>query len=578
MADDLSKLLREIDTELQQRQAEEGPQAPRNAEGNSGVFQTVDDVVRRMANAATFGYADKWAAAADQATGMTGEAHGDLPRQRMLTEDAGQRLGKGAIVADIAGGVGGALAGGALVRGGAALAGAQGVTAPARALLAADNAGIAGRTAVGAADGLMQSGLDAAGRDTAWTPQNALTAAGIGGGVAGGLAALGRARLPSTLNEEEQRAVQVLRDQGIDLTAGQAGGRRWVKNAESELGRAPLSGQPGPAFAERQAEQVNRAVSRSAGTEVPRFSPEGVDRMLGKFDEGFGRLVKGNNTRLDDKFMRDISAVENAYAGNLDEVQKPIFARWFNQLKDTAKNPSFKIIPAEWLHNAQMEIGRLRRTKTDPELQEALKGLQNAVLDTMKRSMPTSQAKEFGQLREQYRNWMAVENALRSSSAAGGNISPMALGQATMAQGSRNVLKGDGSATAKIARAAQAVMKPVQDSGTAGRNMAIAVPSAGVTAAGLALAGQLPAAAGMAAGAAAPGLAGRLLFSNPAQRFLGASLPQQPAGSTYRGVLGGLYGSGAMTPDRRAVGPQAGLLDDPGPLEITVNPRRRVGG
>lgn len=548
--DDIERFMKEVDHAMAQRQAEEAPRDPAPIEGNSPVFQAVDDVVRRMANAATFGYADKFAAYTDDLFGLEGPAHGNLEKQRQLTEDAGKRLGKGAIAADLVGGVGGALA-----------------TAPLSPLTYAARAGIGTRAALGAGEGVALSALDAAGHDKAWTPQSALTAAGIGGGLAGGLTALGRVRLPSARSADEVAQIADLRRAGVDLSAGQASGRRWVQNAESELGRAPGAGDAGARFTDRQAEQFNRATSREAGTEVSRFSPANVDRVLGNLEDGFQRITQGNNTRLDNTFVTRLQAVENQYANNLDMVQRPIFQRIYQNLMDTAAQR--QIVPAEVMHQVQSELGRLSRTKVDPELKTALTGMRDAVLDAMQRGMPTAEAREFATIRRQYRNWMAIENSLKSSSAAGGNLSPMALGQQTMNQGARDVLRGDGSDLANIARAGQNLLKPIQDSGTAGRAASMAVPGMIAGAGGMAISGNIPGAAVALAGAAAPGLGGRLLFSNPVQRFLGASLPQQPAGQLSRGTLGALYGTGALTPYE---GPK-----QDGPMEITVKRRKPAG-
>lgn len=113
----------------------------------------VDDVVRKIANGATFGFADKLAAKGDEALGR-GDYNELLKKQRLLSADAGERAGSAGSVAEF----GGSMLGAATLTGGGAMA------------LVPQSAGLplrlAAASGAGAVEGAGYGALDAMGHDT----------------------------------------------------------------------------------------------------------------------------------------------------------------------------------------------------------------------------------------------------------------------------------------------------------------------------------------------------------------------------------------------------------------------------
>jgi hypothetical protein len=512
--------------------------APANVAGNSNLLQWADDNVRRAADSATFGYADKLAARMSSLFGDTYE--NELAAERKRTEDAGKRLGKGAIVADVAGGVAGGLAGGTLLRGGAALSALRGGSqAPARAILAADNAGIAGRAAVGATEGLAMTALDAAGRDKELTRGNMLAGAALGGGVAGGLAAAGRARLPAgNMTAEDQRLASVLRNEGVELTAGQRTGSKPVQWMETVLADLPFTGQPGQRIADAQARAFNSAALRTAGSNADEATGAvmtATQRTLGNRIEN---IAARNTIQFDRQFVQDVRTVASEYAENLNTLQKPIFERLVLDIGATGG-----VMSGTAYQKLRSTLTRISRSEGDTELANALRGLRGALDDAATRSINPADARAWDATRRQYANYKTIEKAMKGAGAevAGGNISPRQLRAAIAQRDPEGYVQGRGDMT-DLAKAAERFMKPLPNSGTAPRSFYQGLFQGGGTIGGL-VGGGLPGAViGAAAGTLGPAAASRVLYSRPVQRFLGDGSVLPPAGDLSKGIQQGLLG------------------------------------
>jgi hypothetical protein len=127
----------------------------------------------------------------------------------------------------------------------------------------------------------------------------------------------------------------------------------------------------------------------------------------------------------------------------------------------------------------------------------------------MERNMAPADQAAWREARTQYRNILAVEKAATGAGqpAAEGIISPSAMRNATITEhGRRNYARGDGD-FAELARAGEAVLKPLPDSGTASRLASRWLPQAASSGVGA----MLGASAGGPTGAGVGALAGPLL-------------------------------------------------------------------
>jgi hypothetical protein len=345
--------------------------------------------------------------------------------------------------------------------------------------------------------------------------------------VGGGLpSTLRRVVTPLPSSPARAELVNTLRNEGVtDLTAGQRSGSRPLQWLESSLSDAPLSGRGAPTMMERQAEQFTQAALRRAGSNANRATPEMIDEAFNRIGGQFDDLAARNNLHADARLSREVGNAVMDYENLVPPSQRaPIVGR----LADDVRN-STGVIAGDRYQGWRSTIERLARgSSNNPDVATALRGIKNALDDAMERSIALRRPADLGAWRDarnQYRNLLVLERAATGAGAqaAEGLISPSQLRNAVVAQGRRAYARGQGD-FADLARAGEAIMKPLPQSGTAPRLAANAIPAA----IGAMVGGGEGAIAGTVAGAAAPGIAGRALMSRPVQAYLGNQLIQAP--------------------------------------------------
>lgn len=356
--------------------------------------------------------------------------------------------------------------------------------------------------------------------------------------IAGGSAAVRRVVSPFASNPERQAMADVLRREGIDLTAGQRTGSEGLRHAESEIG-----GRTAMNLTDRQGEQFTAAALRRAGIDANRATPDVINDGFERIGSQFDGLAARNRLVPDQQFAADLTDTMRNYNRMVNEsARAPIVMDTVADLAQANRN-GFDGDVYQALRSRLDSSAR--QSAKDPHLQEALYGLRNSLDEGMERSIASSNPSDLGAWREarnQYRNMLVLEKAATGAgeNSAMGIISPSQLRNATVTgHGRRNYARGRGD-FAELSRAGEALMKPLPNSGTAGRlnarNIGAGVLSTiggiGGTSTGGPMAGLL----GAMAGAAIPGAAGRIMMTGPMQNYLSNQLMQ-----------------GAMSPARRAV-------------------------
>lgn len=348
----------------------------------------------------------------------------------------------------------------------------------------------------------------------------------LGGALVGGVAPdmARRAFTPFPVNQERQRLLGILDDEGIDLTAGQRTGRAGLKYAEAELGSGPAN-----QVMERQGEQFTAAALARAGINANRATPQVIDEAFTRIGNQFDDLARRNNLAPDAQIATDVATAVTDYTALVPAAAQPNAVQQFaNDLLGVAQNG---------LTGAQYQAFRSRLTtlargSSDPQLRGVYQNFANALDDAMERSLAASGSPDLGAwqaTRGQYRNMLVLEQAATGAGekAAEGIISPSQLRNATVQKhGRRNYARGDGD-FADLARAGEATMKPLPNSGTAGRLNAQQLGTGLTTLLG-SLAGSGGGPYGMAIGGllglGAPMAAGRALMSRPVQAYLANQL------------------------------------------------------
>ena len=392
-------------------------------------------------------------------------------------------------------------------------------------------------TAAGSAvDGAVMAGAQTLGENTGNLVERT---DGIGtnmafGGIFGGAVPFGTAALTNgvrkaitplgPIDERRLAAADVLRAEGVPITAGQLSGSKGVRNMEATIG-APYASD----IMEAQKDAFTQAAMRRTGMPNARNSgPEDITAARDMIGVRFENIAKNNEIQPGDmQIARDVNAVIDTY----QEMTPSAMTRSLvTNLADDVKGMITGGITGEKYLSLRTQIGRRASSAGDDlPLRDALYGMQNALDDAMERSIIAKggDPSVLGAVRNDYRNLLTVERAASGAGAdaANGRISPQQLAQAAKTtQGRTNYVGGRGD-FADLARAGNALMQPVPDSGTAGRLQAynlgfgFGAPAAGAMI-GSAVAGPAGAGVGTAAGYALPPMIGRMLMSNPGQAWL----------------------------------------------------------
>lgn len=352
-------------------------------------------------------------------------------------------------------------------------------------------------------------------------------------GAAGALVpgAIGRAITPLPISPERQAMVNTLKNEGVDLTAGQASGRKSLQYAENELGGGAAQN-----MYEKQGEQFTKAVLSRAGIDANRATSDVIDQGFNQIGQKFDDLAQRNTLVPDAKLATDLRSTVKDYFSLVPESQRaPVVS---DIVGDIAANGA-KPIAGDTYQAFSSRLAKAARGTTDPQVKSALQGVKGALDDAMQRSIAKTNPGDLGawqQVRNQYKNMLVIEKAATGAgeNAAQGIISPSALRNATVAQSRRAYARGQGD-FAQLARAGEATMKALPQSGTAPRtavrNLGTGLSSILGAGAGAHVGGAEGAALGALVGSMAPALAGRTLLSAPLKAYLGNQLMQPQIGN-----------------------------------------------
>lgn len=470
-------------------------------------FSRGDSALWGAGNATTFGFGDELGS-------YLGSAISGLPRQQVLdemramdskahTENPGSYL---------AGQIGGGLAQGLATVGagfGANAARTGATLGKVAANSALDGAIYGGLNGAGNANGDLGDRLSGAG-------SGAFLGGAIGIGAPYVAASVGQGvrRLisPFASSPEREAAVQTLVQEGVPITAGQRAGSNMLRYAESELG-----GSRAATAMENQADAFTNAAMRRAGGSG-RATPDNLAILQGNLGRQFQALSARNTMVADRQLAQDIGKTLNSYGRLLETQQKPIINNLVDDIVRRVRAGGGRLSGVEY-QAIRSELSLAARSTNNQTLGGAFRGLRDALDNAMERSINPVDVGAWRVLRRQYGNYKVLERASNGAGEAAGVglISPAQL-RVAASTGNRGGFATGRSDFTDLAKAGQAVLTPLPNSGTAARS-AVRNLGAPLGSAGLGYAvGNLP---GAIAGAAVPYVAGRALMSAPIQRYLG---------------------------------------------------------
>jgi hypothetical protein len=387
------------------------------------------------------------------------------------------------------------------------------------------------------------------------------------------LAAGRRAVTPFAATPERTQLVDVLQREGVPLTAGQRTGNKALQWAESTFGDMPGAGGRPAEMMTNQQEQFTRAALRRAGEDATRASPEAVDNAFTRIGNQFEAIGARNHVLPDQQLGQDLQAARDEYHNLVGpHARAPAVENAIADISSQMQQSGGLLTGQQYNAMTSRLAKQARQARNDPQLQEALQGVRDSLDDAFERTLTgtgnTQDAAALREARSQYRNLMVLEKAATGAGAATaeGLISPSQLRGAVVQQNRRGYARGRGD-FADLARAGEAVLRPLPQSGTAPRqNMQHMLSMLGSILGGAAGSAGGPAgtAAGAITGLAAPAAAGRAMMSRPVQAYLGNQLLQPGQRDTATSALtrallaaqGGGQGRLYVSPNRSIEGPQ----------------------
>lgn len=347
-----------------------------------------------------------------------------------------------------------------------------------------------------------------------------------GAGLVGGFVPTAAMRVVTPLTNDAARAAHVaaLQHEGVtSLTAGQQTGNRAVRWFESAANDTPFNGGRGVALNDQAAEQFTQAALRRAGVQnADRATPDVIDAAFTDLGNQFNTLAQRNTMRVDNRLMHDLRTSIDEYNDITPPTLRPgLLENIHGDLQNIAAAQGNMSGEAYQALRSRLESIRRGAVGNNPQFARALGDIRDDLDTAMARSASPNDQAAWRLAREQYRNLLAIEKAMGGAgeNTALGLISPSQLRTAVKTQNKRTFVRGQND-LGNLARAGEAIMKPLPNSGTPARLAAQHLMSG----LGAIVGGSVGHAPGAVIGAFAPALAqgalARTAMSAPVQRYL----------------------------------------------------------
>lgn len=336
----------------------------------------------------------------------------------------------------------------------------------------------------------------------------ARVAAALAAPAAPALASRAISPFSGAIPAERMAAIRSLEAEGVPLTAGQRVGSNGLRYAESELG-----GSRAASIMDDQARAFTEAATSRAGMQGI-ATADNMAANSQRLGQGFDAISSRTVLNGDMQLVSDLGDAVARHGRLLEPQQRQVVT---DLADDIINRVSGGAMPGADYQAIRSDLTRAAQSNKQNSLGGAYREIRNALDSAMSRSVSPDDAAEWLRLRAEYGNMKVLEKAATGAGepAAMGTISPARLRQAA-SSGRQSGYSQNAGDFDELAKAGQAVMTPLPNSGTAGRLRAQNLGS-GMLAGGGALAGGLP---GMVAGLLAPQVAGAALMSRAGQSYL----------------------------------------------------------
>jgi hypothetical protein len=389
----------------------------------------------------------------------------------------------------------------------------------------------------------------------------------LGAGVGG--AAANRAINPVRTPAWRQPFIDTANQEGFGqaLTAGQLTGSTPLRKLEQTASEIPGVGSTAEEAFRQGKEGFTRASLRRAGMDAPLATPEVMEQGLGRIQDGFNRLTASHNMHLDQQSQNELLNTVTEYHNRVNPPN-PFVENTMNNIAQKAGQQGGSLTGVQY-QQLRSELAAHARQASIPGEQHAVNDLTHILDNAMERSIGASgnpaDLGAFQNARQQYRNFLVLENAaLRggAENAAQGIITPAALKTAEQSIFGRRSSALGRTPFNELQRSGSVLLKEPPNSGTpsgqAARGFFQSIGGLGGAALGYGMGGTESSVLGTLVGEQIPhliepftaGPVGKALMSRPIQNYL-------------KGQTGVQQALGPNTPNRLLQMYRLHLLDQP---------------
>jgi len=340
----------------------------------------------------------------------------------------------------------------------------------------------------------------------------------LGAAGQGVVNALGKVAQPITnqLGEIGANAVKTLRDAGIPLDAAQATGSALLGRVKAALSDNPFTAGAQNEFSGVQKQAFNKAIAKTMGENADRITPAVISNAKENIGKIYDDVASKVNIRADDKFLNNLSAIDDEAKNILNDQQYSIIDKNIKNIINKASIEGNQLNASQY-QNIKKTLDRLSSSSdTDVagyarDLRDVLnKGLSDSAEATGNKELVTS----LKEANKRWGNMRKIEDVALKN--AEGDISPSLLYNSLTTKAKRNAFYAEDNELSKLAAAGKIVLpEKLPNSGTIARGLAqAAVPAAAGAAYGLYQGDYVDALKGAAFGIAAPKLA-QAAINNP---------------------------------------------------------------
>lgn len=271
------------------------------------------------------------------------------------------------------------------------------------------------------------------------------------------------------LTDGQKQALAAGKRIGMRTTPGQSSGSKVLQQLEAKLESQPASSGTFFDIKANNAKTLNRAVAAEMGEKADDISSEVLERAYARMGGVFDSVADDIPRAVDpDRFLNGLARVEADNEGMLAAplLDNDLVKRYFTLAANGQPT-------GEQLNNLQSQIGKAANSKrmTDPAQAQALREVQNLILDDIGTGLTPKAAAAFTEARRQYKTFAMVADKPHILNSATGMVSGPNLANTLQRTDRRGYALGQKeSPMYDAARFTQAFKPLVGDSGTATRS------------------------------------------------------------------------------------------------------------